>query len=178
MLHFSIIMPMRNAEPFVQEAIQSILDQAGVELEIIVVDDGSSDRSAEMVRGMGEARIRLVPGPCQGISRAFNEGLRHARGEWICRCDADDRYAPGRLAWQEAALGERPEFGAVCGAFSSMTEQGRAVADLTADLPAGEITEELRQGHHADLPLHLRDSGGASARAGRVPAVLRHGGGY
>src|SRR3954447_12910319 len=77
----SVIIPMRNAEPFVRAAIESVLAQGGVELEVIVVDDGSLDRSVAIVKELYDPRIRIVPGPRQGISAAFNAGLHAAHGE-------------------------------------------------------------------------------------------------
>src|SRR5213593_4773866 len=100
----SVIMPMRNAERFFAESLHSVLNQqsrgSSFDLEVVVVDDGSTDRSARIVREMNDPRIRLVAGPQRGISAAFNAGLAEARGEMIARCDADDLYPPGRLEWQ------------------------------------------------------------------------------
>src|SRR3954471_10442870 len=86
----SVIIPMKNAEAYVRAATESVLAQRDVELETIVVDDGSSDRSADVVRGIGDPRVRVVPGPQKGISAAFNAGLSVAKGEFLARCDADD----------------------------------------------------------------------------------------
>src|SRR5205814_7748320 len=90
----SVIIPMRNAERYVRAAVESVLAQKDVELEVIVVDDGSTDGSAEVVRGIGDARVRIIPGPQKGISASFNAGLAEARGELLARCDADDLYPP------------------------------------------------------------------------------------
>jgi len=141
----TVIIPMKNAEPYVREAVASVLSQAGVELDVVVVDDGSTDRSAEIVRAIGDPRVRIVPGPRQGIAAAFNAGLAAARGVYIARCDADDLYPPDRLGWQVAWLDGHPEFVAVCGAFAPMNEKGRIVTErIVGD--AGEVTEELRNG--------------------------------
>src|SRR4051812_3338281 len=106
-------MPMRNAERFVAKSLRSLLGQRGqrgqgdaFELEVIVVDDGSTDRSADVVRGLNDVRIRIVPGPQRGISAAFNAGLAAARGQVLARCDADDLYPPDRLDWQVRWLAE------------------------------------------------------------------------
>src|SRR6476469_7091894 len=111
----SVVMPMRNAERFVAESLRSLLalrgQGEGFELEVIVVDDGSTDRSAEVVRGLNDGRVRIVPGPQRGISAAFNVGLAAALGQILTRCDADDLYPPDRLDWQVRWLAEHPEFG-------------------------------------------------------------------
>jgi hypothetical protein len=100
----------------------------------------------QIVREMNDPRIRIIPGPQRGISAAFNAGLVEARGELIARCDADDLYPPDRLAWQVTFLAGHPEFGAMCGYFSTITDAGKLVADSYLNEPAGEITLELREG--------------------------------
>src|SRR3954447_8019302 len=77
----SVIIPMRNAEPFVRAAVESVVAQEGVDLEVIIVDDGSLDRSVHIVKEIADPRIRMIPGPRQGISAAFNAGLAAAKGE-------------------------------------------------------------------------------------------------
>src|SRR5438045_19414 len=146
MPQISVIIPVRNARPYVEAAVQSVFAQAGVDLEVIVVDDGSTDGSADLVRDLADRRIRIVPGPRQGISAAMNAGLEAARAEWVCRCDADDLYPPGRLVRQAAWLAEHPEFAAVCGSFSTITAAGRSVSDLNCGGAAEEVSEELRAG--------------------------------
>src|SRR4051794_35917348 len=142
----SVIIPVRNARPYVEAAVQSVFAQAGVDLEVVVVDDGSTDGSADLVRDLSDRRIRMVPGPRQGISAAMNAGLEAARGESVCRCDADDLYPPGRLVRQVAWLAEHPEFAAVCGSFSTITATGRPVSDLNCGAAMEEVTDELRGG--------------------------------
>jgi glycosyltransferase involved in cell wall biosynthesis len=142
----SVIIPMRNAEAFARAAVESVLAQEGVHLEVIVVDDGSLDKSVAIVKSLGDPRIRIVPGPRQGISAAFNAGLAAAKGEYLARCDADDLYPPNRLAWQIEFLQTHPEFGAVCGYITTMNSRGRIIADQNSDQIAEEVTEELRRG--------------------------------
>src|SRR5256885_5567543 len=101
---------MKNGEPFVRAAVESVLAQRGVELEVIVVDDGSTDRSAQIVREIGDPRVRIIPGPQKGISAAFNAGLAEAKGEFLSRCDADDLYPPERFGWQLEFLQKYPDF--------------------------------------------------------------------
>src|SRR5436190_2317652 len=142
----SVIMPMRNAEAFVETALRSVLAQADVELEVIVVDDGSSDHSADIVRAIDDDRIRIIPGPQRGISAAFNAGLAAARGEILARCDADDLYPPARLKWQARWLAEHSDFGAVSGFYSTITESGEPVADHKTLDHATDVTDDLRRG--------------------------------
>src|SRR5690349_11671199 len=122
MARISILIPCRNAERYIGATLDSILAQRDVDLEIIVIDDGSTDRSNDIVQGKNDPRIRIIPGPQRGISGAFNAGLAAASGEFLARCDADDLYPPNRLGWQSKFLQDHPDFGAVCGYFSTITE--------------------------------------------------------
>lgn len=142
----SVMIPMRNAERFVGSTLQSVLDQQDVELEIVIVDDGSTDRSLQIVSDIEDHRIRTVPGPRSGIAAAFNAGLEAAAGSLFVRCDADDLFPPGRLAWQVRFLEEHPEFGAVCGSYQHVSESGKLVIDHTVGTAGVEVTDELRRG--------------------------------
>ncbi len=154
MTRVSILIPMRNAEAYVAATLRSLLAQAGLDPEqdeILIIDDGSTDRSRAVVEKFGQkdpagACIRLIDGPRLGISAAMNAALSAARGELVCRCDADDLYPPGRLQRQLRWLAAHPEFGAVCGGFSTITAKGRPITDFACGETELEITEELRAG--------------------------------
>ena len=141
----SCVMPMRNCASYVGEAVRSVLDQSAI-VELIVVDDGSTDGSGDAVRAINDPRIKIVPGPKTGIADALNAGLAHATGELFCRCDADDAYAANRLAWQAQFLAEHPEFGAVCCGYRAVDEKLQPIADPVSNDQPGEITSELREG--------------------------------
>src|SRR5687767_11717891 len=103
----SVIVPTRNARAYVVDALRSILEPL-LRLEIIVVDDGSTDGSADVIRALNDARVRIVPGPRAGISAAMNAGIEAARGQYVARCDADDLYPPNRLTRQTIWLSQNP----------------------------------------------------------------------
>ncbi len=145
----SIVMPMRNAAPYVQQALSSVLLETGVALEVLVVDDGSTDLSRAIVEGVGDARVRVLEGPCRGAAASINTGLQAARGEFVMRCDADDLYPPGRIRQQLHWLQTHPDHDAVCGPFSTMDAGGHPVADFSASadtLTAEQFCAELRSG--------------------------------
>ncbi|MDX1564156.1 MAG: glycosyltransferase family A protein [Phycisphaeraceae bacterium] len=143
----SVVMPLRNAERYVYQAVRSVLDQTFESLELIVVDDGSTDGSRQRVAEAADDRVRIVDGPVDGIARALNRGLEEARGSILCRCDADDLYLPGRLETQVRWLKAHPEFGAVCGRMVSLDVSGRKVAELDCGgSEETEITEGLLRG--------------------------------
>lgn len=103
----SVVMPVFNGERFVREAIASLLVQTWSDFELIVVDDGSTDRTHEIVESFDDGRIRVVRNATRlGIARALNAGLAAARGEFIARQDADDRSHPARLERQLAFFRE------------------------------------------------------------------------
>jgi len=106
------VIPAYNAELFLADAIRSVLAQTAAPLEIIVVDDGSNDGTAQVAQGFGE-RVRLIRQPNNGPSSARNNGVAAARGEWVAFLDADDAWLPEKLA-RQAPLFAEPGVGVVC----------------------------------------------------------------
>jgi len=116
----SVIIPAYNAARYLGQAIESVLTQGYEPLELIVVDDGSTDITPEVVRGF--PGVRYLYQPNGGIAAALNHGLAVAQGEWLAFCAADDLWAKGRLENQFAAFARSPEpdivFGHVQNFFS------------------------------------------------------------
>jgi len=110
-------MPAYNVEPYVGEAIRSALAQTYGDLEVIVVDDGSRDGTAEVVREAArrDDRVRLVQQPNRGLAGARNTALRASRGEAFALLDSDDVWEPEFLAQQMAILDARPDVDIVTG---------------------------------------------------------------
>lgn len=96
----SIIVPVYNVEQYLPACIRSILRQTYQDFELILVDDGSPDRCGEICEEFAkeDSRITVLHQPNEGVSRARNAGMDHARGEWVCFIDADDLVTPGYLA--------------------------------------------------------------------------------
>ena len=107
----SILMPAYNVSRYVRQAIDSVLAQTRPDFELLVVDDGSTDDTAEIVAGYAgrEPRIRLIRQPNQGIGAARNTALAAARAPWVALLDSDDVWLPGYLEAQLAILERRPE---------------------------------------------------------------------
>jgi len=100
----SVILPTFNRAETLVRAIQSVLNQDYRNLEVLVVDDGSTDNTAEVMRRIDDPRVRYIPlASNRGASRARNEGLRLARGDLIAFQDSDDEWLGGKLARQVAA---------------------------------------------------------------------------
>lgn len=103
----SVIVAVHNLEDFVGEAVQSALAQQGVDVDVIVVDDASTDRSPARVRALDDPRVTLlVLDENRGVAAARNRGLALARAPWVQFLDADDLLAPGKLAAQLDAAGD------------------------------------------------------------------------
>jgi glycosyltransferase involved in cell wall biosynthesis len=108
----SVIVCVYNCERYLAEALDSVFAQTFRDFELIVVDDGSTDRTPEIVASYG-ARLRAIHQRNGGVSAARNAGLRAARGEWIAFLDADDIWLPVKLERQLAAAAEHPEAGII-----------------------------------------------------------------
>ena len=103
----SVVIPCFNAERYIAAAVRSVLAQDWSDLEVIVVDDGSSDRSAELVRDTFP-EVTLLRQTNQGVAAARNLGIRHSQGDWIAFLDADDIWLPGKLQAQWQMLSAQP----------------------------------------------------------------------
>lgn len=111
----SVIMPVYNAEKYLREAIDSILDQTLSDFEFIIIDDGSSDSSPEIIRSYDDPRIRFYQNERNmGVAATLNRGLDLAAGEYIARMDSDDISLPERFEKQADYMDRHPE-AAVCG---------------------------------------------------------------
>ncbi|MCR9271088.1 MAG: glycosyltransferase family 2 protein [Hyphomonadaceae bacterium] len=100
----SVIVPAYNAERFIARTLESILRQTHQNLEVLVVDDGSRDGTADIVRAYAKAdhRVSLIQQPNGGVARARNTGIAKAKADLIAPCDADDLWSPEKLATQLA----------------------------------------------------------------------------
>ena len=137
---------MRNMEVFIVETLSTLLLDNNLSIEIIIVDDLSTDNSVQKIKALNDDRIRILQGAGQGISAALNLAVSEAKGEILMRCDADDLYPPGRIAMQFYWLKDNPEFGAVCGSFNAIDEKSRHVSNISTGELAEEITSELLSG--------------------------------
>lgn len=135
----SVIIPVRDGERFLAEALQSVLSQLPRPREVIVVDDGSSDCSIEIARSF-EAVTVLRQGK-EGAAAARNRGIAHATSDLVAFLDADDVWAPGKLAAQSAVLRKPLEliFGRVCEISTGEAEAARPRAPRSAHLPGSML---------------------------------------
>lgn len=155
----SVLMPVHDAAPYLDEAVRSVLEQDAVELELVAVDDGSRDRSAELLDAWAarDPRVRVFHQENRGIVATLNRAAELARGELLARMDADDTCLPGRLAAQVAFLDARPECVAVGTRVRMVDPVGAPIRDFACE-----------QTHEAIDAEHLAGRGGAIVH----PAVM------
>lgn len=99
----SVVIPCFNTERYIAATLRAVLAQTGASLEVIVVDDGSTDGSAALVE-RDFPQVRLIRRANAGVAAARNTGIEAASGDWVAFCDADDIWLPGKLAAQFDAI--------------------------------------------------------------------------
>jgi glycosyltransferase involved in cell wall biosynthesis len=151
----SVLMPVYNADRYVGEAVASVLRQTFTDFELLVFDDGSSDRSAAVVeeRCGGDPRLCLFRASHAGLGTWLREGVHRARGEFIARMDADDLCRPERFARQLDFLRRDPACSAVGGAVLLVDPEGRPIRELRTPLAHEEIEVLLLRGR-GDAIIH------------------------
>jgi glycosyltransferase involved in cell wall biosynthesis len=107
----SVVIPVHNGEKYLAQAIESVLAQTFRDFELLIVDDGSTDGSAEIARTfvVKDRRVRLISQPNGGVVSAGNRGLKEARYEWIARLDADDVFLPEKIERQVSFIRRNPD---------------------------------------------------------------------
>ncbi|MCK1708202.1 MULTISPECIES: glycosyltransferase [unclassified Bradyrhizobium] len=146
----SVVIPAKNVAAYVGETLASALAQGEVS-EAIVVDDGSTDDTAAIVRAIRDPRLHLMTNDSAGVSAARNLGARHASGEWLLFLDADDRLRPGAVATLLAAARAAPRAVLVYGDYNTIDSEGRQIGrrDLLKGRrkPSGDVLARLASGN-------------------------------
>jgi len=189
----SVVVPTHNRSALLAQTLASVRAQTFADLEIVVVDDGSSDNTAEIVTRIDDSRVRMVRHEQPlGVSAARNRGIREASGEWVAFLDDDDLWAPSKIARQITAAGEAGRLWSCSGSIT-VTSDMKVIAgtapplaeDIAVALPfrntvpagasnvavrvdllrqAGDFDTELR--HMSDWDMWIRFA------AGGLPAVV------
>ena len=102
----TVLVPSYQHESFVVQAVESALAQSGVEVEVLAIDDGSTDGSVARLGAIADDRLRVIAQENRGLSRTLNRGLALARGRWVKMLPSDDLLEPGALARQLETAGE------------------------------------------------------------------------
>lgn len=133
----SVILPVYNGEKYLRDAIDSILNQTFMDFELIIIDDGSRDDSASIIKSYQDKRIILIQQRNKGLSAALNVGISKSSGKYIARMDADDISLPQRLEKQISFLEKHPDIGIVGTWAIMMTEEGEDI--YIADIPQNDL---------------------------------------
>ena len=154
----SVIIPTYNRSAYIGEAIRSVQAQSYPRVEIIVADDGSTDRTADIVAGFGDA-VRYISLPHSGQPAvARNRALREASGEFIAFLDSDDQFLPDKLTLQVASFEQHPEVGLVYSNGHFFRDDPAQPTGYVLDgmpTPSGEILSELLRGNFLASPVVL-----------------------
>jgi glycosyltransferase involved in cell wall biosynthesis len=151
-LRVSVLMPVFNGGPYLATAIESVQAQTLADFELVIVDDGSTDGSEDVIAGFAarDRRIRVYRKPNSGISETLNRGIAEARGDWIARLDADDVMLPHRLERQMAFVSGDSEIVAA-GSYYDIIDAGGARCATLRPLPRSR--DELQRFLDAREPL-------------------------
>ena len=132
---FSVIVPLYNKKPYLNRSLGSILRQSFRDFELLVIDDGSTDGSAEAAAGFKDKRIRLVSQKNTGVSTARNHGVALARGKFVAFLDADDEWDTDYLSVMKDLIDEFPSVGLY--ATNYRVHDGKRTLENPVRLPAG-----------------------------------------
>jgi glycosyltransferase involved in cell wall biosynthesis len=140
-------MSVYNGEKYVRAAVESILCQTFRDFEFIIIDDGSTDDSARIIREYAsrDSRIVFQSHSNRGLTESLNTGIASARGLYIARQDDDDLSGPDRLTLQAAVLEQNPSVVVVASAYVNIDEDGTALSVSRPPLSEGELDRRLRR---------------------------------
>jgi glycosyltransferase involved in cell wall biosynthesis len=132
----SVVMPVRDGERFIGDAIASVLAQTFADFEFLIIDDGSTDRTIEIIESFNDPRIKILPNKgAPYVAGALTYGCRHAYGEFVARMDADDVCMPDRFKKQVEFLRQNPKVGVVGSDYSWIDGEGHEKPGKTWNPP-------------------------------------------
>jgi glycosyltransferase involved in cell wall biosynthesis len=149
----SVIIPAYNSAKYLPQAIDSVLQQTYNDYEIIIINDGSTDNTPEVIQPyLKLSAVRYFAQENLGVSAARNRGLQEARGEFIAFLDADDIYFPDKLQAQIALFAAHPQIGIVNSGFRIIQENGEPIMDVKRWKDIPDLTPEIWLLHKPVLP--------------------------
>ena len=140
----TVLMSVYNGERYLREAIDSILNQIFKDFEFLIINDGSTDGTAEILQSYHDPRIKIINNEKNmGLTKSLNKGLRIAKGEYIARQDADDVSLPQRLEKEVAFLDQNKKVGLVCTNYVRINEKGKVLHRIKCLTEDEELKEKL-----------------------------------
>ena len=167
-MKFSIVIPLYNKADLVEAAVRSVLAQSLAPLEVIVVDDGSTDDGPGRVAALRDSRVRLVRQRNAGVSEARNHGIALARGDWIGFLDADDWQHPDLLRNLAHAHASVPQADMLAAGFRCIQGLDEPQPWSVAAVNPVEVVDDLRRRWMVDIPFF---TGCVAIRAQRLRAM-------
>lgn len=141
----SVVMSVYNGEKYLGEAIESILNQTFKDFEFIIINDGSTDKSLEIIKSYKDERIVIIDQKNMGLAKALNNGIKIAKGKYIARMDADDISMPNRLEIQYDFMERHPECVAVGSNAEVIDMDGNYVFTSNLETEWEKIKQKLPQ---------------------------------
>lgn len=169
----SIVVPSYNVQATIRETLESVFAQTYADFEVIVINDGSTDRTLEVVAEFTDPRLRVYSYENGGLPVARNRGIDRARGRYLTFLDADDLWTPDKVADQVAALDAHPRAGAVYSWTSFLQSDGQALSPDAPVYHEGNVYAALLQGNFINSGSNAMLRREAIAAAGYFDADLK-----
>ena len=170
----TVVIPTHDRAGLLVETLRSVRGQRGVDIEVLVVDDGSTDDTDAAARSTGDPRVRVIRHKRPlGVSAARNHGIEEARGQWVAFLDDDDLWSPDKLATQLAALGQGAQTWAATGAVS--IDDSLEILAGEHPLPPEQMVASLRR--YNSVPVgasNVLAARGLLTRVGGFDPTMRH----
>lgn len=139
----SVVMSVYNGEKYLPETIDSILNQTFKDFEFIIINDGSTDKTAKILTSYDDPRIRIFNQENMGLTKSLNRAISLAKGEYIARMDADDISYPERLKKQVDYLNKNPDIGLVGSKYIRIDKRGRKIDEINVPIGTDNILKHF-----------------------------------
>ena len=166
----SVIVPCYNGAAFLEETLRSALAQSYAQVEVVVVDDGSTDSSPEIARRFP---VRYIRQPNRGLCEARNVGIRESKGDYLVFLDADDRLKPRAIEAGLRALSQRPDCAMTVGDHVFIAADGGYLASSTKECPAHSHYEALLKSNFIEMIASVLFRRSVFEEVGGFDATLR-----
>ena len=139
----SVIMSVYNEEQYIAETVESILNQTFSDFEFIIIDDGSEDKTYDVLKTFNDPRMRIVRQQNMGLTKSLNKGIELSKGEYIARADAQDIYVPTRFEKQVNFLDKNKKVAAVSNWVRYVDEEGNLISEKKLPTSSVQIKRKL-----------------------------------